>query len=293
MLIGTTGQHIFYKNMNSIKCPHCGLTNWASDETCKRCKQSLQPAQSSYQSYSNDPYAQQAYGQQQYTQRSYSNSTYQYGHQQTSNPKQGLAITSMVLAIVSIPGMGLLIGLVMAPIAFIMGIVGVARANRRPWEYGGKGFAIAGIAVSSVAMFLFVPIFAAIVIPNLLASRKAANEHSAVASLSTIYNAERTYQSTYGKGKCGDITALNSSGLVPSTLSNLEHNGYKFSITMVADFDCEVHAVPSSMSTGNKSFMISTYEGIIHAADKKGGYAGTTDQPLEADVRYKEIKSEY
>lgn len=27
--------------MSSIKCPHCGLVNFASDETCKRCKKSL------------------------------------------------------------------------------------------------------------------------------------------------------------------------------------------------------------------------------------------------------------
>src|SRR6202043_358578 len=43
-------------------------------------------------------------------------------------------------------------------------------------------------------------IIAAIAIPNLLASRRAANEGSAQSSLRTCFSAQATYQSTTGNG---------------------------------------------------------------------------------------------
>ena len=51
-------------------------------------------------------------------------------------------------------------------------------------------------------------IIAAIAIPNLLASRRAANEGSAQSSLRTIHSAEGTYQATVGAGVYGDRAAL-------------------------------------------------------------------------------------
>ena len=286
MLIGTVGQHIFYTDMNSIKCPHCGLTNWATDETCKRCKQSLHAALNAYGSYSNDQYAQPPYGQQQYAQQPYGNPSYQHGYHQAGKQKQGIAITSMALGIASFPLTAVLIGLLLAPIAFILGIVGVVKANRRPNEYGGKGFAIAGIAVSSVVMFLFVPIIAAIAIPNILAAKRAANDASALRALSTIYASQTTYRTTTGESKCGDMDKLSSIGLIPANLSKGEYNGYRFSVVMVDGFSCEMHAMPASMSSGNRSFMAGSYDGVIHAADKKGGPATSTDPRLDADNGY-------
>ena len=39
--------------MSSIKCPHCGLTNFASSTECKRCKESLEASPTAYP-YWND-----------------------------------------------------------------------------------------------------------------------------------------------------------------------------------------------------------------------------------------------
>src|SRR6185369_3706100 len=268
--------------MNSMKCPTCGLTNWASEETCKRCKNPLHMAHQApqqqtevYQSLYSQTSNQSGYaGQQQY----------QHYSAPSQNLKTGLAITSMVMAIISWPTTILLIGLLIAPIAFVLGIVAVVKANKRPHEFGGKGFAIAGIAISSCVFLLMVPIIAAIAIPNLLAARRAANEGSAVRALTEIYAAEQTYVATRGAGRCGDVNALFLNDLLRVELADGEHNGYKFSVVNHKDPRelCEVHAVPMSSSWGERSFMIDEY-GQSHAAAKKGDFADRNDPPLNSD----------
>ena len=66
-----------------------------------------------------------------------------------------------------------------------------------------KGFSLIELLIV-VAIIL---IIAAIAIPNLLRSRMAANEASAVGSLRTINTAQVTFQSTYGIGY-GTLAAL-------------------------------------------------------------------------------------
>ena len=55
-------------------------------------------------------------------------------------------------------------------------------------------------------------IIAAIAIPNLLASRRAANEGSAQSSLRTIHSPQATYQATTGQGNFGNAALFGRSG---------------------------------------------------------------------------------
>ncbi|HEX6730562.1 MAG TPA: prepilin-type N-terminal cleavage/methylation domain-containing protein [Pyrinomonadaceae bacterium] len=67
-------------------------------------------------------------------------------------------------------------------------------------------------------------IIAAIAIPNLLASRRAANEGSAQQSLRSIHSAQAAYQATYGRGAfAGSLAPLMDEALIDSVLgvSNL------------------------------------------------------------------------
>ena len=78
-------------------------------------------------------------------------------------------------------------------------------------------------------------IIAAIAIPNLLASRRAANEGSAQSSLRTIHSAEATYQATTGQGNFGNMAALLAGNLVDPVLGNpAGKSGYVFAITPTA-----------------------------------------------------------
>jgi prepilin-type N-terminal cleavage/methylation domain-containing protein len=56
-------------------------------------------------------------------------------------------------------------------------------------------------------------IVAAIAIPNLLRSRSAANEASAVASVRSINTSQVVYQSTYGPGFAPTLSALSDGGV--------------------------------------------------------------------------------
>ena len=67
-----------------------------------------------------------------------------------------------------------------------------------------KGFSLIELLIV-VAIIL---IIAAIAIPNLLRSKIAANESSAVGSVRTIGTAEVTYSSSWGTGYAADLASL-------------------------------------------------------------------------------------
>src|SRR3984957_19160046 len=70
-----------------------------------------------------------------------------------------------------------------------------------------KGFSLIELLIV-VAIIL---IIAAIAIPNLLRSRMAANEASAVGSIRTMNTAAITYSSTYGNGFPPALSAIGTS----------------------------------------------------------------------------------
>src|SRR5438445_12306709 len=99
-----------------------------------------------------------------------------------------------------------------------------------------KGFSLIELLIV-VAIIL---IIAAIAIPNLLRSRMAANEASAVGSMRTINTAAVTYSSTYGIGYPGTLAKLGptasatstSADLLDSVLAAGTKSGYVFTYTV-------------------------------------------------------------
>ena len=121
--------------------------------------------------------------------------------------RQGLAITSLVLGVLSLPTLGCLgIG---ALLGVVLGILALVRANREPLVYGGQGLAIAGIAASALSLLVAIPlggIVAAIAIPSLMRARVSANEAATIGDIRTVISAEAAYQSYsggyYGPPEC-------------------------------------------------------------------------------------------
>jgi type IV pilus assembly protein PilA len=75
-------------------------------------------------------------------------------------------------------------------------------------------------------------ILAAIAAPNFLASRRAANEASAISSLRVIASAQSTYQSTFGGNKnyAPDATTLAKNGMIDGVLASGVKSGYQFNV---------------------------------------------------------------
>src|SRR6185295_14038416 len=101
-------------------------------------------------------------------------------------PRRGLAIASLVLGILGLPTIGLLgVG---AMVGIILGVIALVKASRAPAEYGGRGMAVAGIALAVVSILLtpFIGIIAAIAIPSLLRARISANESAAIGDIRAV-----------------------------------------------------------------------------------------------------------
>ena len=109
-----------------------------------------------------------------------------------------------------------------------------------------EGFSLIELLIV-VAVIL---VIAAIAIPNLMRSRMAADEASAVASLRSINTSQVVYQSSYGSSFAGNLGELSDGGApancVPST-------------TPLATSAC---LIDSSLASGTKSGYTFTYNPV-------------------------------
>lgn len=112
-------------------------------------------------------------------------------------------------------------------------------------------------------------ILAAIAIPNLLASRRAANEASAQSSLRMIFSCQISYQATNPNRDYGTLDDLKVQFMTDTVLASGTKSGYDFeTIPTVGANPAQFHAtaIPSEISgigkTGTRRFAM-TEDGVL------------------------------
>ncbi len=152
-----------------------------------------------------------------------------------------------------------------------------------------RGFSLIELLIV-VAIIL---IIAAIAIPNLLRSRIAANESSAVGSIRTINTAEVTYASTYPDigyastlAQLGPTTGTPTStaaGLLDNVLActagqNCKKSGYQFELKTDTRGYLAAGAPITANTSGVRGFC-STADAVVHQdpAPASGTYVATGD----------------
>lgn len=260
--------------MKSTKCVECGFVGWSDAEHCKACGAPL--AQRSHNLPPTTP-------------------VYNSNYNQPEGQKKGLAIAALILGIVGfftfgVIGVGAITGIILSCMA-------MSRVKRDPWQYGGRGMAIAALVLNIVTLVSVVPvgIIAAIAIPNLLAARRAANEASAIYSLRQISSAQEFYYNNFQK--YGTLNELAAQNLIDTKLATGTRNGYKFTIELTTDETDGVGfaavGVPVDYrSTGNRSFYVDQ-SFVIRAGDNSGGPSTKMDEPLESNVYDRSRRIDY
>jgi hypothetical protein len=178
--------------------------------------------------------------------------------------RNGLAVASLVLGIISIPTIGLLgVG---AITAIVLGSIALNRIKKEPAIYGGKGMAVAGI-ITGVASLLLIAVSGAIAVPQMIQGLQTGRESAAIQTLRTIHIVEMNFEAI--NSRFATLEELAKSSLIDRNYSGGNAvSGYVYSSSGVSQKTYCVHAVRTAPAAASRDFVVCE-DGIIYFIESK------------------------
>ena len=122
-----------------------------------------------------------------------------------------------------------------------------------------KGFSL----IELLIVVAIIGIIAAIAVPNLVQSRAAANEASAITSVRNLVTAQMTYFATIGASNYGTLANLQASGMIDGVLGSGTKDGYTFASVPNAGVSFTSTGVPVTIGTTGRRGFYSDQTGVI------------------------------
>lgn len=137
-----------------------------------------------------------------------------------------------------------------------------------------KGFSL----IELLIVVAIIGIIAAIAVPNLLQSKAAANEASAISAIRNLVTSHITYSATLGAGKyADDLAVLQAASLIDSVLGSGTKDGYSFSSSGGANA-FTINAGPLNPGSTGTRYFFSDESGVIRYST--AGTANNSSSPL-------------
>ena len=140
-----------------------------------------------------------------------------------------------------------------------------------------KGFSL----IELLIVVAIIGIIAAIAVPNLLQSKAAANEASAISAVRNLVTSQITYSATLGSGSYANgLTVLGPTNarLIDSVLESGTKDGYTFAVTSTSNSTFEITADPVTAGSTGSRYFFADESGVIRYSTSST--ADVADNPL-------------